>query len=256
MTEIERCPSGIPGLDKLLNGGFPRGRTILVSGNCGTGKTILATQFVYNGAAKYGEPGIIVILEQDPNEFKKDMGVFNFDIQKFEKEGKLIVVNASLSSIELQDFFNTREAVPKSSFSLLPGEDKLDKITDIIIKAAEKIGAKRVSIDSIAALDFMLEDKTKVRKTLLNMNYRLKKAGLTTIIVADATRGVSTQGIEEFIMDGVITLHYETTGADIGRHMVIGKMRSTAHSENIHTIRFVKGKGIEITDLDEPGMGI
>ena len=60
-----RCPTGIEGLDDLIDGGFPRGRVILLAGTCGTGKTTFAVQYLVNGITKYGENGIFVTLEQN-----------------------------------------------------------------------------------------------------------------------------------------------------------------------------------------------
>ncbi|MBU4266966.1 MAG: circadian clock protein KaiC, partial [Candidatus Altiarchaeota archaeon] len=61
----DRCPTGIPGLDEVISGGFPRGRTILLTGACGTGKTIFGIQYLFNGITKYNEPGVLVLLEQN-----------------------------------------------------------------------------------------------------------------------------------------------------------------------------------------------
>jgi len=72
-TRSDRCRTGIPGLDDILDGGFPRGRTILLKGECGTGKTIFGAQFLHNGVVKYNEPGVLVLLEQNINYFKKTL---------------------------------------------------------------------------------------------------------------------------------------------------------------------------------------
>jgi len=242
----ERCLTGIEGLDELLEGGFPKGRTILVYGSCGTGKTILATQFLYNGASKHNEPGILVTLEQSPDEIKKDMLAFGFDLNKLESEGKLIIIDSSLSRMGIVSI--PKAEIPKGSFTLLGDETKPEKIVEIIVKAASKIKAKRVVIDSIPALDFMVDDKQRVRKILLNMNYKLKEAGLTTILISDVLKesGISMYGAEEYVVDGVIFLRYEVSGADAGRTLIIQKMRGSKHSEHIHPIEFKKGVGIRV----------
>ena len=79
--EIDRVKTGIPGLDELIEGGFPRGDTILVAGKAGTGKTILANQFLYNGAVMYEEPGVLVTLEESPIAIKRNMLRFNMDFE-------------------------------------------------------------------------------------------------------------------------------------------------------------------------------
>lgn len=248
--ELERCPTGIDGLDELICGGFPRGRTILVSGSCGTGKTIFATQFLYNGALKYNEPGILVTLEQNPLYLRKDMKALGMDLEKLEAARKVIIIDASLSRKGASEFLVTRNAIPSASFSLLPEEFTIESLTDIITQVAENVGVKRVAIDSLPALDVMIKDDRSVRNIILNMNYRLQENGLTSIIISDILTSdattLSRHGIEEYIADGVITLYYDTTHPNDPRSLVINKLRGTSHSENIHPIRFVQGKGMEV----------
>lgn len=232
-------------MDELIEGGFPRGRTILVSGCCGTGKTILATQFIYKGAVEYNEPGILVLLEQDPDEFKEDMLEFDFDLGKLESEGKLIIIDASLSRVSVEDVIGCIP-VSSKSFSILPGERDIRKLLDVVRRAAVKIGAKRASIDSIPALDVMVKDKAEARRLILDMNYKLKSAKLTTVLVSETDSDIPTEGVEKYIVDGVISLTYRTSGPDAGRTLIIEKMRRTSHSEEIHTLKFEKGAGIEI----------
>lgn len=246
-TSSGRCQTGIGQLDELLEGGFPRGRTMLVSGSCGTGKTILATQFLYNGIIKYDESGVLVLLEQNPDEFKEDMLEFDFDLEKLEEEGKLVIIDASLSKISIENVIGN-VPVSSKSFSLLPGERDLKKLLDVVMRAAKKIGAKRAVIDSIQALDLMVKDETEARKLIVDMNYKLKSAGLTSIIISESGHNTPTEGVEKYIVDGVISLRYTTTGPDVGRTLVIDKMRRTSHSEEIHTLKFIKGQGITLQD--------
>ncbi|MGQ4872254.1 MAG: ATPase domain-containing protein, partial [Candidatus Thorarchaeota archaeon] len=93
--KIERVKTGIPGLDELIEGGFPKGDTILVAGKAGTGKSILATQFLYRGAVDYGEPGVLVTLEEPPRLIKRNMMRFGMDLEKLEREGMLAIVDLS-----------------------------------------------------------------------------------------------------------------------------------------------------------------
>jgi len=247
MSSEDRCPTGIEGFDELISGGFPRGRSILVFGECGTGKTIFGASFVHNGVARYGEPGVLVLLEQNPDEFKRDMRSFGMDFDKFEKEKKLIVIDASLSRLGA-DAMVSSLPVSSESFSLLPGETTVEHLTDVVVRAAKNIKAKRVTIDSLPALEFMVENELAMRRLLLQMNYQLKEAGLTAIIVAELVGESSraTYGVEKYVVDGVVCLHYTKVGPTAGRTLTIDKMRNTAHSEDIHTITFVPGKGLKV----------
>jgi len=97
----ERCPTGIYGLDELREGGYPRGRTVLVSGSCGTAKSTFGVQFLYNGIVQHKEPGILITLEESAKKLKKDMLRFGFDFDKEEKSGNLIVVDKQEAIPEL-----------------------------------------------------------------------------------------------------------------------------------------------------------
>ncbi|HHQ45335.1 MAG TPA: ATPase [Candidatus Altiarchaeales archaeon] len=248
VIEVERCKTGIEGLDEILNGGIPRGRVIMLVGGCGTGKTIFGSQFLYRGATEYDEPGIFVNLEEHPEKLKQDMLSIGIDLGKLEKEKKLIIVDASLSRMA----FKTEG----SEYTLSPEQFSVDSILALIKEAAEEIDAKRVVVDSFSALDTLIETKKMhvgmslredIRRALLGINYRLQSMGLTTILINDVVgEELSTHGVEEFMVDGVISLKYQNVGPDSGRHLMVKKMRSTGHSENIHTIEFVPGTGIKI----------
>ena len=241
----DKCPSGIEGLDELLGGGLPGGRSILVSGRCGTGKTTLAIQFLANGILKYGEPGILVTLEQHADELRDDALHYGIDLRKFEEEGKLILIDTSLSRLGIQDFISNVPIVPEGSFSLLPDEFDVDKIIKITGEAAGKIGAKRVVIDSLPALDYLIKDDLDIRRALINMNYELKSRGLTSIIITEALEedGISKHGVEEYISDGVIIMR--TNEALDTRTIKIPKMRTVKHTLKPNTFELGKD-GIKI----------
>jgi KaiC/GvpD/RAD55 family RecA-like ATPase len=254
MTEhaMDRCPTGIEGLDELIEGGFPRGRVVLLAGDCGTGKSILATQFLYKGAVEYNEPGIFISLEQSPSLLREDMADIGFDLEKLEKEKKLLIIDASLSNIGFMQ--------KPSDYSLTPQEFSVDSILALISDAAEKIGAKRAVLDSFSALDSLIETKKvhvgaglreDVRMAILGINYKFQSMGLTSVMISDILDDgrLSRHGIDEFMVDGVITLHYKAVGPDSGRHLIIKKMRCTKHSENINMIEFKRGTGVRVVTL-------
>lgn len=248
MVDInKKCPTGISGLDELLEGGFPRGRSILLSGTCGTGKTTFAVQFLYNGITQYDEPGILVSLEQDPTELKQDMINFGFDLKKQEDEGKLVIIDASLARVGITKLGatpvpTTITSQPEGSMSLLPDEFNMERILEIVVSKAKRIGAKRAVFDSIPALDFLIRDhsemKYTIRQMLLAVNYRLKAAGLTTLLITEIPEdgGLSAHGVESYVTDGVLILTLNE--ALDSRTIKIRKMRQTKHSLKPITIEF------------------
>jgi len=233
----ERVQTGIPGLDPLLSGGLPRGRSILLSGTCGTGKTTLAVQFLNEGINQFNEPGILVTLEQDTNELYNDMLSLGVDLKKHQDAGKLIIIDTSLSKAGIASCV-TQMKDEKQSFSLCPGDFNIDNLVALITSSANKIGAKRVVIDSLPALDYLMDDIQDVRKALINLNYKLKLNGLTTLLLTEGNdeEKISHHGVEEYISDGVIVLRINE--ALDTRTIKIRKMRVTKHSLKPTTFEF------------------
>jgi len=241
---MERTTTGIPGLDGLLEGGFPSGRTFLVSGSPGTGKTTLALQYLYKGAMN-GEPGVVLSLEEEPRLWREDMEQYGFDLTSLEKSGKLAVIDASLVKLGLES---------DEKFVLSPEEFDLNHMLINVIRIARKIGAKRAVVDSLPSLDILFENQKDIRSNILKMNYLFKANGLTTLLLSEIEEGsknYSRYGVEEYITDGVITLHYVSLGAQSGRSLIIRKMRGTKHSEDIHPIEFVEGKGMVVKSVED-----
>jgi len=259
MVEVERCPTGIPGLDELVEGGLPRGRVILLAGSCGTGKSIFGGQFLYNGVLRHKEPGILVSFEQNVDLLRTDMLNIGFDFKKLEGEKKLVIISTSSSKMAALGLGKEGEVF--NDFVLPATDFNIDKVIGLIEKVAKEIKAKRVVVDSFSALDNIVDltgketsgDKTKqIRKAMFDITYKLQNMGLTSILISDVTDSkISKHGIEEYMVDGVITLHYSTFGPNAGRYLTINKMRSTKHSEEIHTVRFKRGVGVEVLGSGE-----
>ena len=99
---VSTVPTGVEGLDELISGGFPKGRVILVLGGPGSGKTVLASQFLYKGISNYGENGIMVSLDEGKSHYYAEMLKFGWDFKKAEDEGKFGYIDATrLSRVAL-----------------------------------------------------------------------------------------------------------------------------------------------------------
>jgi len=245
MAKTDRTTTGIHGLDALVGGGFIPGRSILVAGSPGTGKTTFGLQFICEGA-NAGEPGVALSLEEDPKTWRKDMLNFGYDIERLEDQNLVRVVDASLIKLGLES---------DEKFSIVAQEFDINHILARIITEARHIGAKRVLVDSLPALDILhAEDPKNIRADILKMHYLLKANGLTTMLISEIPEGhksYSQHGVEEYVIDSVITLHYLSLGSQSGRTLVIRKMRGTSHSEDIHPMEFVGGKGIVVKKVED-----
>jgi len=220
----ERVRTGIDGLDDLIEGGFLRGDVILLVGGTGCGKTIFSTQFIYNGAVRYGENGVYATFEEDANTLRRNMLRFGFDLEKLERKG-------SVRLIDLE---------------ALKGEG-LSANIQFILGALEHINGKRLVVDSLTAFLSAVPEKFEFR-TLMHLFYRLLKANkYTTILTCSVPRGAKTLGlgIEEFIADSVICLENSIESLELQTSFLIHKMRGTDHSKKYHRV-LITDKGLQV----------
>jgi KaiC/GvpD/RAD55 family RecA-like ATPase len=240
---MNRVKTLIEGFDELIEGGFPEGRSFLISGGAGTGKTIFATQFIVNGALM-DEPGIYLTLDERPELIREDMLRFGMNLRQLEDSGKIQIIDGTIAKVGIPS--DEEFSLPATGFDL-------DKLLLELMRAIKKIRAKRVVIDSIPALGLNFESDHEVRKAVLKLVYLLSRAGVTTIMTTEINEGSNQfgkYGVEEFVADGVIILHYMGIGTQSNRTLHIRKMRATKHSEDLHPIE-INSKGIKIHKVEE-----
>ena len=240
---MNRITTGITGFDDLIEGGFPEGRSFLVSGGTGTGKTIFAVQYLINGAMQ-GEPGVYLTLDERPNLIREDMLRFGWNLRQFEDQDQLKVIDGTIAKIGIPS--DEEFSLPATGFDL-------DKLLLELMRTIKKIKAKRVVIDSIPALGMNFENEHDIRKAILKIIYLLSRAGVTTILTTEINEGskqLGKYGIEEFVSDGVIVLHYMGIGTQSNRTLHIRKMRATKHSEDLHPLEITEN-GLKIHKVEE-----
>lgn len=240
---MNRIETNIPGFDDLIEGGFPEGRSFLITGGTGTGKTIFATQFLVNGA-KNGEPGIYLTLDERPELIREDMLRFGWNLRQLEDNGELKIIDGTIAKIGIPS--DEEFSLPATGFDL-------DKLLLELMKAIKKIKAKRVVIDSIPALGLNFENEHEIRKAVLKLVYLLSRAGVTTLMtteIPEDSKQYGKYGVEEFVADGVIVLHYMGIGTQSNRTLHIRKMRATKHSEDLHPIQ-ITDAGMKIHKVEE-----
>ncbi len=207
----DRMKSGIPGLDKLIGGGFMKGSSILVTGSTGTGKTILCCQFIHEGL-KNGEKCMYITFEELPEEIKADALIFGWNFEKYEKEGKL--------TLSFKDPFQATDITTR-----LENEIKQNNIT-------------RVIIDSTSLLGLYFKNSNDIRRELYKLINALKASGATAILTAEVPKedGVSRFGVEEYVVDGVLVLRMTTIASSTSRTLEIIKMRRTKIEGGSHPL--------------------
>ncbi len=227
---VRRVPTGIPGFDELVEGGFEEKTNTLLAGYAGTGKTTYSMQFLYNGAVRWNEPGVYLSFAESKESIFRHCLNFGWDFYTLEKQGLV------------RHLFYKAHQVNK----LL--EEGGGTVRDTIAE----IGAKRLVIDSITAYGLLFRDDYKQREALLLFFEMLVKWGCTSLIIAEQmTGGVDVRAGEiGFLTDGIISFSYaqrlDEEGSAIRHHMLeILKMRGTDHYNGVVEMQFTK-QGITV----------
>lgn len=221
----DRVPTGIPGLDEVMEGGFEEGSYNLVAGGAGSGKSIFAMQFLVTGIEKYNEPGIYVTFEEKKENVYRHMLTFGWDFAKYEKQGMFEFIEY------------TPEQVKKM----------LEEGGGLIESLIKKINAKRIVLDSITAFSLLFKDELNRRQGILSLIDLMRKWNITALLTAEFEPNVerpSSSSIE-FEVDSIILLYYPREGDTRKRALEILKMRGTEHSKKIFPLRITE-KGINI----------
>jgi len=240
----ESVPTGVPGLDELISGGFPRGRVILVLGGPGTGKTVLASQFLYNGISEHNENGILVSLDEGQNHFVTEMMKFGWDFKKAEEEGKFAFIDATrLSRVAI-----FKEKMLKEEASSLRGKQlQIDKLIEELQYKIKLIGAKRVVLDTLASLFYRFTDPIERRTAGVDLIEALSDLETTTIVTTELSHLALERNIldEEFLVHGVIMMQTIFSGGSTTRGLQVEKMRGVNVNPNLVPYTIDKS-GIEV----------
>ena len=215
--DLEKAPTGIHGLDQITGGGLPRGRVTLVAGSAGAGKTLLGLEFLVAGAREYGEPGVLVSFEESEDKVTLNVRSLGFDLDQLRRDGLLVMLSFRLDP---SDFVAT-------------GEFDLEPLFAILDDAIERVGAKRVVLDTIEVLFGAFGDDSIVRSELSRLARWLDDRGVTAIVTGErGDKTLTRNGIEEYVTDCVIVLDHRVTEEISTRRLRVVKYRGSAHGTN------------------------
>jgi circadian clock protein KaiC len=221
-----RLSFGIAELDKMMDGGVREGDSILVAGSSGTGKSVLATQFIAEGISQ-GETGIIAVFEERPEAYAERATSLGLDLETPQKDGKLTILY------------------------LRPLDLSVDETMQSILDAVQKIGAKRLVIDSLAGFEMALSPgfRADFRESLYRMIFALTGIGVTILSTVEVDESFtefpfSTYSIS-FLTDDIIRLRYVSIDGQLRKIMVVIKMRGGNHAKDIREYE-ITSKGVVI----------
>lgn len=230
---LAKVPTGIPGFDVFSEGGLPEGRTTLISGTAGSGKTIFVSQFLAEGI-KQGQNGVFVTFEESPKMMRKNLRGFNWNIQQWEDEGKWLFVDASPLDLNLP---------------LVSGEYDLEPLISRLTYAIKQVNAKRVAMDSLGTIFSYVPDPSKVRSVLFRLARVLHEIEITSVLTSERTTeygDISRLGVEEFVADNVILMRNALVEERRRRTIEILKFRGVSHQHGEFPFTILAEQGIVI----------
>ncbi len=233
---VELIKTGIPELDEILNGGIPKGNSVLLSGSCGTGKTILAEHFLFNGAKKYDETGIYISLSEPRDKIISNLEPFKFYDPKLVEDDKVKILDITQDA----RLINLEPLTVNGIINMISS----------IIRDSE---AQRVCIDSLTAICNSLGTEKNIREFIFELGLQLGYLNCTTLFISEIppmTFQYSVYGIEEFIADGVILLREHEDKGELIRTLQVVKMRGVHHSRNKQILQ-ISEEGIILKPMFE-----
>ncbi len=235
---IEKVPSGISGLDEITGGGLPRGRTTLVCGGAGCGKTLFAMEFLVNGARHHKESGVFLAFEETAEEIAQNVASLGFDVEDLVARNLLAIDFVKIDRSEIEE----------------AGEYDLEGLFVRLDHAIRSVKATRVVIDTLEALFSGFDDQAMLRSELRRLFRWLKDKGVTAVITGERGEGSLTRyGLEEYVSDCVISLDNRVVDQVSTRRVRILKYRGSAHGANEYPF-LIDERGFSILPVTSLGL--
>lgn len=238
---IEKLPTGIPGFDEISRGGLPAGRTTLVAGSAGSGKTIFAAQFLARGVQDHREPAIFVTFEERPDDLRRNLMTLGWDIVDWEADGLWHFVDATMTA---------------DADTVVVGDFDFTGIIARLEAMVRRTGATRVVLDSIGAIFSEFPDSLLVRRELRRVAHALVELGVTAILTAERLEEygpIARHGVEEFVADDVVILRHVLEEEQVRRTIQILKYRGTNHRKGEFPFTILEDAGIVVLPLVSGG---
>jgi circadian clock protein KaiC len=230
-ASITKVLTGIRGFDEITDGGLPRGRTTLVIGGPGSGKTVFALQTLVNGADRLKEAGLFVAFEESTGQIVANAATFGWDIPALAKK-KLFFLDARLSP----------DVVKAGEFDLVG-------MLAVLELKAKELQAKRIVFDGIDVLLSLLDDPSAERREIYRIRDWLSRTGLTGIITqkAGVVEGDQRYNFLQFMVDCVVVLRHQVVEGSAFRNLRVMKYRGSGFSGDEFPIA-LSMEGLQLTN--------
>lgn len=234
---LPKLPTYIPGLDLISGGGLPEGRVSLITGTAGSGKTILAMQWLVESLRNTDESCVFVTFEEPADDIRRNMAGFGWDLRRWEEEGRLTFVDGAFNSTDEGE---------------VSGAYDLGGLLARIEHAIRRGNARRVALDSFSAVLTQFPEIGSLRQELFRISSALKSLGVTTVVTAERTEDhgpISRSGVEEFVVDNVIILRNVLEEEKRRRTIEILKFRGAAHQKGEFPLTILPEAGAIVVPL-------
>jgi KaiC/GvpD/RAD55 family RecA-like ATPase len=225
---IDRVKSGVRGLDKLIQGGYPKNGVHLVSGPSGSGKSLFALHYIYNGSIENDEAGLYLTLEESKANVLLAMEGFGMEPEKYESAGKIKLLDMT----QLRSLYIRKGVLEKGLIGFSTLQDLLENLFRL-----QK--PKRLAIDSLVSVGLFYKDVDLLRQDLFVFSQFLRQQEVTTLLITEAVDevGFNTKyGNEPFIADSFLALALENVKGELRRSLQIRKMRFTDHDKGQYPV--------------------
>jgi len=222
-----RVPTGIAGLDSLIQGGFPLGSVNLVAGPAGSGKSLLAFQFAYQGASAFDEPSAFLALEETRDSVERVAALFGMDLKRMEEAGKFVLV----------DLGAIRAGSPREQLTV-----GLRELEDFLRSCIASTNVRRVVVDSISAVGLRYRSLQELREEMFAFTRFLRDSKVTSLLVTESPEGgrLTRYGVEQFLADSFLHLALEDVKGELRRVLTVRKMRFTKHDTGKHPVHVTR----------------
>jgi len=248
---MDRVPTGVAGLDELLGGGIPKGRSVLVVGSPGSGKTTLAMQFLHSGAETQ-ERGLYVTMDESPSQIKENLSGFRWDLDTLEREGKLFFIDATpIRRVRTKAVEYTESTELPSTSLVFPELTTMRDLIRTVNKVVDEEKIERIVIDPITSIMLRYDNPSRRRRASLALFDALTATGCTSLVTTELRTAMLDRAfqLEEFLSQGVILLHTKLHEGNYVRAIQVEKMRGIPHDMQLRPYQ-ITPEGIEVFPKD------
>jgi circadian clock protein KaiC len=236
MMEVRKLPTGVPGFDVLSYGGIPEGRSTLVYGRSGTGKTILGLQIAAS-LARRGTPALVLAVEESPEDLITCGDALGFDVSGLVGQGALHMADVMR---------------PLEGPTVVSGEYDISALIQRVQGLVKQTGARVVVLDSATALFSPRPPQELMRSLFFQLVHAFRQLDLTSVILAEAAEGrdfATHLGVEDYVCDVVVIFRNVADAERRRRTIEINKYRRSGHYKGEYPCT-ITSRGLAIFPLD------